>query len=94
MKLNTDQEGETAEYLLSYLPQLKQETFTVGASYRHYAGAHVQTVSLSHTYLNNRNLKYLDNDASSEDNLMLRLRAWSRRPPCGRKIAPIWNDGP
>lgn len=75
MKLNTDEEGETAEYLLSYLPQLKQETFTVGAAYRHYAGAHVQTVSLSHTYLNNRNLKYLDNDDSSEENLMLRLRA-------------------
>ena len=75
MKLNTDQKGENAEYLLSYLPQLKQETFTVGASYRHYAGSHVQTVSLSHTYLNNRNLKYLNNDASSEDNLMLRLRA-------------------
>lgn len=39
MRLNTDQTGESAEYLLSYLPQLKQETFTVGASYRHYGGA-------------------------------------------------------
>lgn len=38
MRLNTDQTGESAEYLLSYLPQLKQETFTVGASYRHYGG--------------------------------------------------------
>lgn len=75
MKLNTDEKGEEAEYLLSYLPRLKQETFTLGASYRHYAGAHVQTVSLSHTYLNNRNLKYLDNDASSAENLILRLRA-------------------
>lgn len=75
MRLNTDQTGESAEYLLSYLPQLKQETFTVGASYRHYGGRHVQSVSLGHTYLNNRNLKYLDNDSSSEDNLRLRLRA-------------------
>lgn len=38
MRLNTDQTGESAEYLLSYLPQFKQETFTVGASYRHYGG--------------------------------------------------------
>ena len=75
MRLNTDEKGEEAEYLLSYLPRLKQETFTVGASYRHYAGRHVQTVTLSHTYLNNRNVKYRDNDESSEDNLILRLRA-------------------
>ena len=75
MKLNTDEKGEDAEYLLSYLPRLKQETFTAGASYRHYAGRHVQTVVLSHSYLNNRNLKYRNNDSSSPENLMLRLRA-------------------
>lgn len=74
MKLNTDQEGEEAEYLLSYLPRIRQETFTVGAVYRHYAGQHVQSISLSHNYLNNRNEKYRNNDASSEDNLTLRLR--------------------
>ena len=73
MKLNLDEEGEDAEYLLSYLPRIRQETFTVGASWRHYAGRHVQTVTLSHTYLNNRNLKYRDNDDSSEENLTLRL---------------------
>ena len=38
-------------------------------------GRHVQTVTLSHNYLNNRNLKYLRNDDSSEDNLTLRLRS-------------------
>lgn len=75
MKLNLDEEGEDAEYLLSYLPRIRQETFTVGASWRHYAGRHVQTVSLGHTYLNNRNLKYRGNDDSSEDNLTLRLRS-------------------
>ena len=31
MKLNLDEEGEDAEYLLSYLPRIRQETFTVGA---------------------------------------------------------------
>lgn len=75
MRLNTDEKGEDAEYLLSYLPRIRQETFTVGASWRHYAGRHVQTVTLSHNYLNNRNLKYLLNDDSSEDNLTLRLRS-------------------
>ena len=35
----------------------------------------MQTVTLSHNYLNNRNLKYLRNDDSSEDNLTLRLRS-------------------
>lgn len=74
MRLNVDEEGEEAEYLLSYLPRIRQETFTVGASWRHYAGRHVQTLSLSHNYLNNRNLKYRNNDASTEENLILRLR--------------------
>jgi len=62
MKLNTDEKGEDAEYLL-------------GAVYRHYAGKHTQSVTLSHNYLNNRNLKYRNNDDSSEDNLTLRLRS-------------------
>ena len=75
MKLNTDQKGEEAEYLLSYLPRIQQETFTVGATYRHYAGIHTQSVALSHTYLNNRNLKYRNNDSSTEENLTLRLRS-------------------
>ena len=75
MRLNVDEEGEDAAYLLSYLPRIQQETFTVGASWRHYAGRHVQTVTLSHNYLNNRNLKYRDNDSSTEENLNLRLRS-------------------
>ena len=75
MKLNTDEKGEDAEYLLSYLPTIHQETFTVGAVYRHYAGKHTQSVTLSHNYLNNRNLKYRNNDDSSADNPPLRLRS-------------------
>lgn len=74
MKLNLDEKGEENEYLLSYLPRIQQETFTVGAVYRHYAGRHVQSVALSHNYLNNRNTKYRNNDESTPDNLTLRLR--------------------
>lgn len=75
MRLNTKANSESNEYILSYLPQIKQETFTLGAVYRHYAGAHVQSVVVSHSYLNNRNTKYRQNDESNPDNLMLRLRS-------------------
>ena len=75
MKLNTKLDGEKAEYILSYLPKIQQETFTLGAVYRHYAGIHVQSVVVSYSYLNNRNTKYLNNDESSVDNLSLKLRS-------------------
>ena len=75
MKLNTKADDEDNEYILSYLPKIQQETFTLGAVYRHYAGAHVQSVIASHSYLNNRNTKYRQNDESNPDNLTLRLRS-------------------
>lgn len=75
MKLNFDIEGEDAEYILSYLPKIEQETFTLGGVYRHYGGPHIQTITVSHSYLNNRNIKYRNNDESTEDNLTLRLRS-------------------
>lgn len=73
MKLNTDQEGEDAEYMLSYLPRITQQTFTLGASYKHYAGKNVTTVSLGYNYLGNQNLKYRNNDDSAPENLTLDL---------------------
>ncbi len=75
MKLNTKADDEDNEYILSYLPKIQQETFTLGAVYRHYAGAHVQSVVASHSYLNNRNTKYQQNDESDPEHLMLRLRS-------------------
>lgn len=75
MELNTGADSEENEYILGYLPKIEQETFTIGAVYKHYAGAHVQSVVASHSYLNNRNTKYFQNDASSPDNLMLRLKS-------------------
>ena len=75
MKLNTKADDEDNEYILSYLPKIQQETFTLGAVYRHYAGAHVQSVVASHSYLNTRNTKYQQNDESDPDRLMLRLRS-------------------
>ena len=75
MKLNTDEKGDATEFLLSYLPVIHQDTYTLGASYKHYAGVHTQSVFLSHNYLNNRMTKYVNNNESSEENLMLRLRS-------------------
>lgn len=95
MKLNTDEKGEDAEYLLSYLPTIHQETFTFGASYRHYNGRHVQSLILSHNYLNNRNLKYRNNDDSSEDNLTLRLRSTEQKTtPAFRKPNALGSMDP
>ena len=53
--------------MLSYLPEINQETYTVGGVYRHYSQRHVQSIVLSQSYLNNRNVKYRDNDESSEE---------------------------
>lgn len=72
LKLSDSPVDKGDEYLLSYLPLLKQETFTVGASYRHFAGRHVQTYTLSYNYLNNRSRKYMDNDDSVKENMILR----------------------
>lgn len=79
MKLNTDEKGEDAEYMLSYLPRIEQQTFTLGASYKHYAGKHVQTISLGYNYLANQNLKYRNNDDSSIDNLTLDLSSHEQK---------------
>lgn len=70
LKLNEEPDDKGDEYLLSYLPLLKQETFTVGATYRHFGDSHMQILSLGYNYLNNRSHKYLNNDDSSSDNLI------------------------
>ena len=75
MKLNTDEKNEENEFLLSYLPVVHQDTYTLGTSYKHYGGRNTQSLFLSHSYLNNRMTKYVNNDESSEENLMLRLRS-------------------
>ncbi|MFR9603019.1 MAG: TonB-dependent receptor [Rikenellaceae bacterium] len=79
MKLNDEGTTETSEYILSYLPEITQQTYTVGATYRHYSGDHSQRVSLSHTYLNTENTKYQDNDDSSAENLNLQIRSKSQK---------------
>ncbi len=75
LRLNLDKNGEENEYILSYIPKIEQETFTLGATLKHFGGKHIQTLSVGYSFLANRNRKYIDNDESNEDNLRLRLRS-------------------
>lgn len=91
MKLNLGIEGEDAEYMLSYLPEINQETYTVGGVYRHYSQRHVQSIVLSQSYLNNRNVKYRDNDESSEENLTLRLGSIEQETKLRMENTSSWS---
>ena len=91
MKLNLGIEGEDVEYMLSYLPEINQETYTVGGVYRHYSQRHVQSIVLSQSYLNNRNVKYRDNDESSEENLTLRLGSIEQETKLRMENTSSWS---
>lgn len=91
MKLNMDIDGESAEYILSYLPKIEQETFTLGGVYKHYAGNHVQSVTMSHSYLNNRNIKYKNNDESDPDNLILKLGSVEQETKLKMENTSSWD---
>lgn len=91
MKLNLGIEGEDAEYMLSYLPEINQATYTVGGVYRHYSQRHVQSIVLSQSYLNNRNVKYRDNDESSEENLTLRLGSIEQETKLRMENTSSWS---
>lgn len=75
MKLNKNTTGEQNQYILSSLPTVSQDTYTLGAVYKHYSGIHQQTVTLSHSYLNNRFVKHLNNDESTDDNISLNYKS-------------------
>ncbi len=70
MTLNDEAESETSQYILNYLPAISQETFTIGGVYKYYGEGNVTSVVLSHSYLNNKNIKYYGNDDSDPQNLI------------------------
>ena len=70
MKLNTDLTDEESQYILSYLPMLKQTTFTAGVVYKHYYNGNKLQAVLSGSLLSSENKKYIGNNSSSEQNLM------------------------
>jgi outer membrane receptor for ferrienterochelin and colicin len=61
---------EYQRYLLGYLPEQKQYSYTVGAVYRHFTSTGTDQLVLSRNYLNNNEIKYQDN-IESEENLNL-----------------------
>lgn len=77
MKLNTGMEdmSEKNQYILAYLPVVKQKTYTLGAVYKHYAGKNSHSLIVSRSQLNNKNIKYRDNDESLPENLALNYRS-------------------
>ncbi len=77
MKLNTDNDdlSEKNQYILQYLPVVKQKTYTLGAVYKHYSGRNIYSLIVSRSHLNNKNIKYKDNDDSTEGNLTLNYRS-------------------
>ncbi len=54
-------ETESQRYLLGYLPEQQQYSYTFGAVYRHFRTNGSDMVVLSRNYLNNKEIKYQDN---------------------------------
>ncbi|MGL5787559.1 MAG: TonB-dependent receptor [Bacteroidales bacterium] len=67
MTINKDTAGfsDDKKYVWNIIPEIKQNTYTVGTVYKHYAGKSVQTIALSRNSLNNINRKHRDNDKNS-----------------------------
>ncbi|GAB5552349.1 MAG: TonB-dependent receptor [Saprospiraceae bacterium] len=66
---------EDKRFLLENLPTTPQWNYTNGLVYKHYEDNGFWTMVLSRNMLNNEAIKYLDNDDSTEDNLILDYRS-------------------
>ncbi len=75
MEFNESADSESAEYILGYLPRVEQQTLTVGMRYRHFVGESSYALIASHSYLDNLNEKYEDNDDSDPSKLKYELRS-------------------
>lgn len=62
---------EEQKYILGYLPVNTQWNYTVGANFKHFFENSYLTVVASRNMLNNKNIKYQNNDESSEANKIL-----------------------
>jgi len=67
----TDEETiKRNRYILSIVPVQEQWNYTVGASYKHYAGNSMQQVVVSRNELSNNAKKYFNNTANASDLLL------------------------
>ena len=75
-ELNLDaNETEDQQYTLNFLPVSPQWNYTNGLVYKHYRETGYTTFVLSRNMLNNESFKYLNNDDSTEDNLILNYKS-------------------
>lgn len=91
MKLNTSENSEHNEYLLSYLPKISQDTYTIGAAYKHFSRNNTQGLFVSHNFLNNRLIKYNNNDETSEVNLRMRSKSIEQKATIRYENKSIWH---
>lgn len=77
MKLNltTDPKDEQIAYSVNYLPLIKQNSYTIGAVYNHYDQQHIQSITVSNSFTNNRNDKFKNNDDSDPVNRTLKYKS-------------------
>lgn len=76
VSLNLDaNETEEQRYILNTIPVNDQWNYTNGLVYKHYNDQGYFTFVLSRNMLNNEAYKYLRNDESTEDNLILRYKS-------------------
>lgn len=71
LNLKIKNPDDQQEYILSQLPESKQWNYTIGAVYKHFADNSYYTLVASRSHLNNGATKYLENDASAENNKIL-----------------------
>jgi len=71
-QLNLDaNETEFQKYLLGNLPANSQWNYTIGANYKHFREKSYSVMVFSRNQLNNKAIKYFNNDESVSDNLLL-----------------------
>ena len=70
LNLEADSTDEQ-KYILGYLPVNTQWNYTVGANFKHFFENSYLTVVASRNMLNNKNIKYQNNDESTEANKIL-----------------------
>ncbi|MFI3247602.1 MAG: TonB-dependent receptor [Rikenellaceae bacterium] len=92
MTLNEEGTTETSEYILGYLPQIEQQTFTTGLRYRHYSGWGSYSFVVSHSYLNDLYTKYQDNDESDPENLNLKFKSRDQKTTLRNENKSILSD--
>jgi hypothetical protein len=76
-KLNTGIKNpdEFQRYILGFIPVNEQWSYAIGAVYKHFRDKGYDTWVLSRNMLNNTLTKYLDNNESSSDNLILKYKS-------------------